>query len=478
MSPPASNCSNSSKRNVAGRGDAPALSHDGKIVAIGSDRIGVPNQPKGEIKAFDVASGKEIGVFETIHNFNTHVAVAPDGTLMASWGQYLARGGAGGFDRDAPRTLQLWDLVAGKELKQIRLDFGPQAAGQVTLAAFSPDGKTIAVMSGRSTFHLIDIESGKETRRFAGQGGIGGTGGLRFSPDGDILADFDSSGIVQAWEVKSGKRVELEDGPKAQVLGVAFPGKGRIVVLANLAQSLYWWNANLTAESPFQGHLAAITGIAFLPDGKSVISAGSDHTILWWDAQTGKEQRRLQLTDDDARFGGGNRFGNVTLAPNGRYAATSSSFLTSGVRLWNLKTGRPLFDFEGPRSGMQISLAFAPDGSKLVGGDAQTQYLWDIATGQEIPTLPRQANARNFGGGARVALSPDGKILALQGPQFNNAGGNGMELILWDIANAKEIHRAQRPANFVGGMDGVGGIAFSPDGRSLALAEGATASRS
>jgi WD40 repeat protein len=465
------------QRNIAGRGDAPALSRDGKILGVGSDRIGGVNQKeKGEIKAFDVTTGKEIGVFETIHNFNTRVAMAPDGTLMASWGQHLARGGAGGFDRDAPRTLQLWDLVAGKELKQIKLEFGPQGFGQLARATFSPDGKTIAVMSGRSTFHLIDVETGKETRRFAGHGAIGGgMGGLRFSPDGDILADFDAGGVVQAWEVKSGKRVELEDGPKAQILDVAFPGKGRIVTLANLAQSLYWWDANLSAASPFQGHLAAVTGLAFLPDGKSVISAGSDHTVLWWDLQTGKEQRRLQLPDEDARFAGINRGGSVTLAPNGRYAATSSSILSSGVRLWNLKTARALFDFEGPRSGFQLSLAFAPDGSKLVGADSQTPYLWDITTGQEIPTLPRQANARNFGGGgARVAISPDGKILALQAQQFNNMGGQNFDLILWDIPQAKEIHRSARAfinVN-VAGAGAMGGIAFSADGRLLALAEG------
>src|SRR5439155_5095602 len=126
----------------------------------------------------------------------------------------------------------------GKELRQIKLDFGPQGVYQIGNVAFAPDGKTMAVVSGVSTFHLIETDTGKETRRFSGVRGQGGINNLRFSPDGDMLAAYDNfTGHLQAWEVKSGKRLDLVDGPKSSVLGVAFPGKGKVLALANVADS-------------------------------------------------------------------------------------------------------------------------------------------------------------------------------------------------------------------------------------------------
>ena len=72
----------------------------------------------------------------------------------------VAKGGVFmiGFDRDAPRTLQVWDLANAKELRKIKLDFGPQGFGQVSNVAYSPAGTTLAVADILGSITVWDLE--------------------------------------------------------------------------------------------------------------------------------------------------------------------------------------------------------------------------------------------------------------------------------------------------------------------------------
>src|SRR6266545_6344451 len=74
--------------------------------------------------------------------------------------------------------------------------------------------------------------------------------------------------------------------------------------------------------------------------------------------------------------------------------------------------------------------------------------LWDVATGQELPSPPGDAEYVEA-----VAYSPDGKTLAA-GLEWGSGG-----LRLWDVASGKVKASLQ---------ERVGGLAFSPDNRVLA----------
>ncbi len=70
-------------------------------------------------------------------------------------------------------------------------------------------------------------------------------------------------------------------------------------------------------------------------------------------------------------------------------------------------------------TGMIASLAFSPDGGRLVSADdARTVTLWDVATGQPTLQLKSAGNAASF--------NPEGKLLiSIAGPEVLvwNAGG-------------------------------------------------------
>jgi WD40 repeat protein len=100
------------------------------------------------------------------------------------------------------------------------------------------------------------------------------------------------------------------------------------------------------------------------------------------------------------------------------------------------------------------TVAFSPDGKLLAAGtgepkDLGTVTLWDVATGKQIWRHPEKT------GVPAVAFSSDGRTLAVA------VYGNAARLL--DLATGKAVKTFEHPKE-------VRGVAFSPDGKLLATA--------
>ena len=439
-----------------------AFSGDSKTIIAGTDNFG---QNKNFVHAWDVASGKPLHNFEVIQNNQIRGALSGDGSVLATWGFYSPRGGMEN-NPDQGRTIQLWEVKTGKELRKVKID-----RYQVNSVAIAPDGKTFAVASGSATFHLFETDSGKELRRFAGRRGQAQI--LMFAPDGKTLVAGGNDGTVQLWEAATGKRLGLTEGPRQRLFSIAFPSPGQVWALGLEGQSLSLWNATTgQALSPKDGHLTWVRFLAYEADGKTLMSGGADGKICWWDTVTGKELRHYLIRDEEsARYGGyppGARINTYALSRDGKYLAAANDFGNNSIRLYEMPAGKVLCDFDAARTNNPSGFAFSPDGTRLAAIGMKGVQIWDVTTGVELPSLPYKedkdnANQNNINNGSLV-FSPDGKILAAARSYYDRNTGNPLgDVYLWHVDKGTEIARIERSGYNVGTM------AFSPNGQFVAI---------
>jgi WD40 repeat protein len=432
------------------------FSGDGKYAAVGSDTLG--REEKTYATVYEVAGGKQVAQVEVTPNYNVRAFLSGDGKVLATCGNYMNRGNPADNAKAAEvnRTIELWDPATGKALRNLRDDVG---AG-VSNIAFSPDDKQLVAATSAGLV-VWDVATGKEVRRVAGRRNLGAI--LAYSPDGKLLAAGSYSGAVQTWDAATGRRLGLYDLPRNQgnqAIRATFTRDGRLLGCTSNGQAIQVWD--VFAEkwlTPSVGHQAAVTAVGFTADGQ-VISVSGDGVVCTWDA-AGKEVKRLQLHDDElGRVGGGfGRMSGALLSPDGKYVL-SVDF--NSVRLFELARGREVCSFLTSFSPQGLASAFSPDGGRLVVTSLDPQArvpvlrLYDVNTGQELRKMEG-----TVGGDLRaVAFAPDGKAVAAAAN--GRQPGAGPSLQVWDPSTGKERWHA-------GGLEtAVLGMAYSSDGKALA----------
>jgi hypothetical protein len=121
------------------------------------------------------------------------------------------------------------------------------------------------------------------------------------------------------------------------------------------------------------------------------------------------------------------------------------------VTIWEVSSGQQVLTIPTPDHGIIRSVAFNPDGQRLItGGSNATAKVWDTRTGQNLLTL--SAHATNV----TARFSPDGGRIA--------TAGEDSTAKVWDAATGQELFTPRGHGNEV--MS----VAFSHDGRRLATA--------
>lgn len=350
--------------------------------------------------------------------------------------------------------------------------------GIIYSIALSPDGDDLAVSTNLG-LHLYRADTFQEVwfKPVAG-----GTVDVTFSPDGTRLASLSQDGVI-LWDIERGKPLRTLARTRDPVGLLAFSPDGTLLALRDDLDIVSVWNTRtgkmlhtleLEVELVVPPDLTRamelkyrevhgvwfypppIWGAAWSPDGAALASGIHYGKVVVWDVETGKPLHELE--------GPGSWPPTLAFSPDG---ATLASRLDEGVViLWNMATGERLRTLEGQR-GSGGGLAWSPDGTTLASGWGEgTVVLWDVATGEAVRTMAglttrgttfysadegETFRATYCGVASGLAFSPDGATLI---------SGSDTEVVAWDVATGESLR-------ILVGVGMTYHLAFSPDGTRL-----------
>jgi WD40 repeat protein len=295
--------------------------------------------------------------------------------------------------------------------------------GKVHTLAFSPDGRALASVGGRSpVVWLWDLGERKPRAQLRHPRRVVC---VAFAPAGrPLLATGDTRGCVTFWHPDRGRQVAeqydpvapWEFAPPSPGFRLAFSRDGRQLA-SNLRASLSWadrtditlWAAGASGRQARATRLTSGTScLAFSPDGEILATGSFDRTV---------RLHRLTPWTTLYTMQHGSHVHFLAFSPDGKTLASASP--DGLIKVWGAETGRKRTTLKGQARPLH-AIAYSPEGRTLASaaGDG-TVCLWDVSSG-------RSRVAFDWGVGAvhAVAFAPDGMRAA--------AGGEG-KIVVWDI---------------------------------------------
>jgi WD40 repeat protein len=342
---------------------------------------------------------------------------------------------------------------------------------RVESLALSADGLTLAVVGHGTSGNLISVfrldAAAKKVTPLAKDIGRGGTlSGSALTPDGGRIAVGYgvSSGTLSVFDTATGRLIAQHPAAHASPIGaITFDRDGAMLATADTEGTIKIWadleklDSKSAAVLTLKGHQGAINTVGFSIDGKRLVSASADKTARVWDVQNaGAAIRPLEGRSYD--------WSPVTrFSPDGQLIAAAGG---RSVRLWDAATGRLVRELSPGDKGQVTSIAFSPTDNRLLavgfGGEADVSYvaLLDIDAGAE---LARLVDAYTGDVGA-LAFSPNGKYLVAGfGTKLYLTPANSPNpLNVWDVAARRLIRRLSGHTGYCLSLD------FSRDGTFLA----------
>lgn len=403
------------------------------------------------VRVWDLATAQVISTMGA-GGLNTLAMMGGEGgAVLSADGTQLARVSTGAEDK-----IQFLDLTSGRTTREV--DLSDKDLSSVDMA-FAPDGHLFLAGVIDKRMKLWDV-----TNR-ANERDLGATtqdsSPVRFSRDARLLAMSDGY-TVKLWDVTNGRELPALQAPNSGLFSMpgsvhaGFSDDGKKIATGGFDSPTILWETDTAKQLlKLSGRTNMAYKVAFSADGNQLSSGGRTR----WDLRTG---RGLRLTAGPTD----NQFGFPS--PDSRSLATFSPN-SSDVSILEIPSGRKLQTLTPTLSGVVVQrISFSPDGNLLVASyipsEAQLkqnaqpgQYrvsaggvrIWDLKSGRELAAINPALQASEAG------FSSDGRVLATLGSMG--------DITLWDTSSGSKLRdlTSSPMAGLNQMMTGMGGM--TPD---------------
>jgi eukaryotic-like serine/threonine-protein kinase len=292
--------------------------------------------------------------------------------------------------------VRIWEFPSGKLITPVLHHKGP-----VRSACFNYDGRRVLTTSEDGTARLWDVA----TAQPVGQP-LSHPSELRsaaFSPDRTHLVTAGFEGTARLWRLPSAQALPRILAHPGAVAAIAFSPDGTKVLTGchdsqQLPGESQLWDAATGRQlGPALRQEGQVTAVAFNPDGSLALSAGNDRNARLWSTSLGSAVQKP--------WSYGNIVAAIAFSPNGKLAAMAGR--EGLVQLRDVTNGKIVSSWQAYGRDMWVwSVAFTPDGQRLLTSGGFDARLWSIPGGTRIGQLMEHQ------GGVRMAeLSPDGQMV-------------------------------------------------------------------
>jgi WD40 repeat protein len=365
---------------------------------------------------------------------------------------------------------------------------------------FSPDGRQVLVAGYPSgVLQFRDVATGVEIRRIATPAGLRGSAdyasmpadcsrayvplekrkAVSYQEGGERKWRYDFDGAVLVYDLTTGQALSplRPTAGRAVLRADVSPDGRRLVAVERLSyrrgeekndEAVLWDTGAATSKPLGYGYAMA----AFTPDSRQFVvclnTYAPDCGVLKLVDNSGTTLAELATVK-------GESFAWPKLSSDGRLLVVELSQLRidkpATLCVWDMRAKKQIAAFKSGGDFPFADFALTPDGSLLAAADnAGGVRVWDVATGRLVREKSFGKQTMLF----RLAISPDGRRLAVNGqPTWDRSefvdDADPLELpqprvYLFDLADA-----SAEPETIMCPHGWGGGIAWSPDGKLLAV---------